>query len=168
MKYAIVVIGASIGGFRALKATLFCFPGNVRLLREIVQHRRADAGDELQGGCARPVTRMPSSRAPSPWRRPTITCCWKPTTTPGRDQAPVYYERPSIDVMFESVAEAMGAGVIGVVLTGTRRARAGGDSASRRPGADRLGSHRVRRRDAGRRRPCSSRKKSGSILSNWL
>jgi two-component system chemotaxis response regulator CheB len=39
---------------------------------------------------------------------------------------PVCYARPSIDVLFEAVADVYGAGVIGVVLTGTNNDGASG------------------------------------------
>ncbi len=127
MKYGIVVIGASLGGLLSLKAILFGLPGNFRLPVAIVQHRNANAGGELQStlqhDCALRVREACEKDAIEPG---TVTLA-----PPGyhllveadhfalSTEAPVYYARPSIDVLFESAAEAMGARVIGVVLTGT-------------------------------------------------
>jgi len=127
MKYGIVVIGASLGGLPALKAILSALPGNFRLPLAIVQHRSADGGDELQfalqDGCA---LRLRTARDKDAIEPGTITL-----SPPNyhllveaehfalSTEAPVYYARPSIDVLFESAADAMGSRVIGVVLTGT-------------------------------------------------
>ena len=48
--------------------------------------------------------------------------------------APVWFSRPSIDVLFESAAEAFGAATIGVVLTGSNEDGAAGSRAIERAG----------------------------------
>jgi two-component system chemotaxis response regulator CheB len=48
--------------------------------------------------------------------------------------APVWFSRPSIDVLFESAAEAFGAATIGVVLTGSNEDGAAGSRAIKRVG----------------------------------
>ncbi len=127
MKYAIVVIGASLGGLRALKAILSALPGNFRLPLAIVQHRSADAGDELQialqDGCALRVREACDKDAIEPGTvtlaPPNYHLLVDADHYALSTQAPVYYARPSIDLLFESAAEAMGARVIGLILTGT-------------------------------------------------
>ncbi len=126
MKYGIVVIGASLGGLRALKAILFALPGNFRLPLAIVQHRSSDAGDELQfalqDGCALRVREACDKDAIEPGTvtlaPPNYHLLVEADHFALSTEAPVYYARPSIDVLFESAAEAMGARAIGVVLTG--------------------------------------------------
>ena len=127
MKYDIVVIGASLGGLRALKSILSVLPGNFRLPLVIVQHRSADAGDELQlalqDGCALRVREACDKDAIAPGSVTLAPPNYHLLVDAGHfalsTEAPEYYARPSINVLFESAAEAMGARVIGVVLTGT-------------------------------------------------
>ncbi len=126
MKYGIVVIGASLGGLRALKAILSALPGNFRLPLAIVQHRNADAGDELQfalqDGCALRVRAACDKDAIEPGivtlAPPNYHLLVEADHYALSTEAPVCYARPSIDVLFESAAETMGSRVIGVILTG--------------------------------------------------
>jgi two-component system chemotaxis response regulator CheB len=142
MKYGIVVIGASLGGLRALKAILSALPGNLRLPLAIVQHRSADAGDELQfalqDGCALRVREASDKDAIEPGTvtlaPPNYHLLVEADHFALSTEAPVYYARPSIDVLFESAAEAMGSRVIGVVLTGTLSDGARGLAAIQRHG----------------------------------
>ena len=48
--------------------------------------------------------------------------------------APVWFSRPSIDVLFESAAEAFGAAAVGIVLTGSNEDGAAGARAIKRAG----------------------------------
>ncbi len=88
MKYAIVVIGASLGGLRALRV------------------REACDKDAIEPGT---VTLAP----------PNYHLLVEADHFALSTEAPVYYARPSIDVLFQSAAEAMGSRAIGVVLSGT-------------------------------------------------
>ncbi len=127
MKYSIVVIGASLGGLRDLKVILSALPGNFPLPLAIVQHHSADAGDELQlvlqDGCALRVREACDKDALEPGTvtlaPPNYHLLVEADHYALSMEAPVHYARPSIDVLFESAAEAMGARVIGVVLSGT-------------------------------------------------
>ena len=55
------------------------------------------------------------------------------------DDAPVSGHRPSVDVLFHSVAEMVGADAVGVILTGMGRDGASGLLAMRQRGARTLG-----------------------------
>ncbi len=127
MKYGIVVIGTSLGGLRALQVILSALPGNFPLPLAIVQHRSADVGNELQfalqNGCALRVREACDKDAIEPGTvtlaPPNYHLLVEADHFALSTEAPVNYARPSIDLLFESAAAAMGSRVIGVVLTGT-------------------------------------------------
>ncbi|HLK57259.1 MAG TPA: chemotaxis protein CheB [Chthonomonadaceae bacterium] len=129
MGFDIVVIGTSTGGLMALEILLSGLPRNFALPIAIVQHRSVDSGEML---CI--ILRRHS-------RLPVLEPHDKEAILPGRvymappdyhlmveegafalsTEGPVSYARPSIDVLFESAADAYRAGVIGVVLTGANQ-----------------------------------------------
>jgi two-component system chemotaxis response regulator CheB len=122
----IVVVGTSFGGLTALQTLLPALPKNFQAPVVIVQHRSREAGSGL---CA-----FLQKNSSLPVREPED----KETIMSGhvylapRDyhllidgesfalsiEAPVEYARPSIDVLFESAADAYLEKVIGVILTG--------------------------------------------------
>jgi two-component system chemotaxis response regulator CheB len=129
MPYRVVVIGASLGGLDAVSTILAALPEGFPLPIVIAQHR----GTVPQA----------DGRLQAIWQRHTalVVCDAedKSPIVPGhvyiapadyhlmidaRDvfalstDGPVLWARPSIDVLFETVAEAYGASVIGVLLTG--------------------------------------------------
>lgn len=142
-----IVIGCSMGGFNALRTVLGGLSANLPAAVIACSHAGTD-GDmemlcELLGShCALPVI---EAREREPVRPATVHLA------PGgyhlmleRDHrfalsvdAPVSYARPSIDVLFASVAEVYGPQAVGVVLTGAnadgaeglRRMRASGSMA---------------------------------------
>lgn len=127
MRCALIVIGASLGGLRALQTVLPALPAGFALPLVVVQHRLPDAGDSLQfvlqESCALPVRevidKMPIEAgtvylAPSGYHLLVEGDHFVLST-----EDPVFLARPSIDALFESAAQAHGAQVVGVVLTGT-------------------------------------------------
>ena len=70
-------------------------------------------------------------------RRPTIICWSRRTEALSlSNEEPVLYSRPSIDVLFETAADAYGPALIGVVLTGANQDGAQGPEGRRaRPAA---------------------------------
>jgi two-component system chemotaxis response regulator CheB len=128
MAYEVVVIGASLGGLEAVSGVLAALPAGFPLPIVIAQHRAAAPSD----GDLSPI-----------WQRHTgLSVCEaedKSPIAPGHvyvapadyhlliesrnlfalsTEGPVLWARPSIDVLFESAAEAYGERVIGVILTG--------------------------------------------------
>jgi two-component system chemotaxis response regulator CheB len=142
MRYGLVVIGASLGGLRALTAILSALPPGFRLPLAVVQHRKPDAGDSLrvvlQASCALPV-RAALDKTPI---EPGVVHVAEPDyhllVEGGHfalsTEESVQYARPSIDVLFETAAESWGGRLIGVVLTGTGRDGALGLAAVQRHG----------------------------------
>ena len=123
----IVVIGASAGGLDALQALLPQLPKEFPWPLIIVQHRRKDSDTSLcaflQGWSSLPVreptdkeTIMPSHvyLAPRDYHLLIEQGSFALST-----EAPVAFARPSINVLFESAADAYREDVIGVILTGT-------------------------------------------------
>ena len=125
--YKAVVVGVSAGGMTALPAILSVLPISFSMPVIIVQHRKEGQKDYLTtylGQRCRlkveeakekyPVSSGRVYLAPSGYhllieRDFTFSLSVDP---------PVHFSRPSIDVLFESAADAYGPELIGVVLTG--------------------------------------------------
>ncbi|MBI2571601.1 MAG: chemotaxis protein CheB [Candidatus Schekmanbacteria bacterium] len=126
----LVVIGASAGGLKALEVILGALPPDFPLPIVIVQHQHASSGDllaQILGGRTGLRVKQADEKeeispgvvyiAPASYHLfieddHTFSLSVGP---------PVSYARPSIDVLFESAADAYGAAVVGVVLTGANR-----------------------------------------------
>jgi two-component system chemotaxis response regulator CheB len=113
----------------ALRALLAALPANFPAALAIVQHRATERNGELAillgQACPLPVgfpldkERILAGRvylAP-----PNYHLLVEGDHFAFSLDAPENYARPSIDVLFESAADACGAGVTGIVLTGTGR-----------------------------------------------
>lgn len=122
-----VVIGASAGAIQALLHILPALPGDFALPVLIVVHvpptRKSELTMLFSGRCALPVREADDKEAIVPG-----TIYFAPpdyhmlvesegTISLSTDEA-VCFSRPSIDVLFETAAEAWGPCVAGVVLTG--------------------------------------------------
>lgn len=127
MNYDLIAIGASWGGLRAVSEILSALPDDFDVAVVVAQHRRNDASDGGLAGILGLRTRLTVRDAED-----------KDPIEPGHIylappdyhllvddrhfalsiDEPVNYARPSIDVLFESVAEAYRERAIGVILTG--------------------------------------------------
>lgn len=130
-----VAIGASAGAVQALLTILPTLPANYPLPVFIAVHVPPDRGNGLvpllQASCALEVVEAEDKETVRPGtvyfappdyhllieRDGGLALSW---------DEPVNYSRPSIDVLFESAADAYGAGLIGVVLTGANNDGAAG------------------------------------------
>ncbi|MGH9945523.1 MAG: chemotaxis protein CheB [Pyrinomonadaceae bacterium] len=128
--FEIVCVGASAGGLAAVQTLLSGLAGDFALPVVIVQHRGRTGGEGLGGflqrHCALPVSEPDDKDeiqsghvyvAPRDYhllvgRREGFALS---------TSAPVNFARPSIDLLFESAADAWGPGALGVVLTGANR-----------------------------------------------
>jgi two-component system chemotaxis response regulator CheB len=124
---SLVAVGGSWGGTAALRTVLRGLGDAFDAPIVVVLHRAARSNDELlerilRDGVARDVCEVDD-------KTPLTPACvfvgpadyhllveegWLALST----DAPVNFSRPSIDVLFESAADAYGAGVVAVVLTG--------------------------------------------------
>jgi two-component system, chemotaxis family, protein-glutamate methylesterase/glutaminase len=122
-----IVIGASLGGLRALRTLLAGLPGSFPLPLAVVLHRPKGTEDLLtpllQAGGALTVGEALDKEPILPGRvyvaPPDYHLLVEPAHFSLSTDEPVHHARPSIDVLFESAAEAFGPNVIGVVLTGS-------------------------------------------------
>lgn len=122
-----IVIGVSTGGVHALAMLLGRLPAGFPIPILIVQHIGAESGD----GLARLLDRQSALRVKEADEQDELA----PATVylaPANyhllvesggilslsADAPVSYARPSVDVLFESAADAFGPQLIGIVLTG--------------------------------------------------
>ena len=123
--FPVVVIGCSWGGLEALSAVLEGIPDELPAAVIVVQHRM-HRPSEL-GALLSQHTRWPVCEADD---KEGVSAGRVYLAPPGyhllvdgdhfalSTEGPVRNSRPSVDVLFESVAEAYGRRVIGVVLTG--------------------------------------------------
>lgn len=138
-----IVIGCSAGGLDALRPLLHALASPVPQAVIVCSHS-GDPGTGLLAALLAPHAHLPVKEARERWPvQPGVIH----VTPPGyhllieRDRhfslsvdAPEHYSRPSIDVLFESAAEAYGARLIGVMLTGASPDGAHGLACIRRRG----------------------------------
>jgi two-component system chemotaxis response regulator CheB len=125
-----VAVGASLGGVDALRVLLAGLPEGFPVPLAIVQHRAADSG-ALEGDSSLPSLLAEVAKLPvvEPTDREEIRpglaylapAGYHMLVEPGflslSIEAPVGFARPSIDVLFESAAEAYGRRLVAVLLT---------------------------------------------------
>ncbi|MBI5142655.1 MAG: chemotaxis protein CheB [Nitrospirae bacterium] len=126
-QFCAVVAGVSMGGVEALRILLGGLPVNFRLPLLIVHHISADSGSDLAkllgARCAIHVKEADEGEAITPGTAYLAPPNYhllveKDGTLALSVDMPVNFARPSVDVLFESAADAFGAGLIGVILTG--------------------------------------------------
>ena len=121
----IVVVGTSAGGLRALEKIIGGLPATYTLPIVVVQHRSKESdafADVMSNLVALPVREAEDKEpivAPGVYLAPPD---YHLMLEPGRlalsTDETVNFSRPSIDVMFESAADAYGSGVVALLLTG--------------------------------------------------
>jgi len=127
MRPAVVVVGTSLGGLHALREILGGLPAGFSIPVVIAQHRVKSGGGDLAGllqaVCPlrvwEPEDKEPLSPGMVYLAPPDYHLLVEPGSLALSTEAPVNHARPSLDVLFESAADAYGEGVIGVVLTGS-------------------------------------------------
>jgi two-component system chemotaxis response regulator CheB len=125
--YDVVVIGASWGGLKAIEQLLAALPAGFPVPIVVAQHRDADAEDQLLAKLLGRHTQLHVADAEdkAPLRPGTVLLSppgYHVYVTEGCVELsvdePVQFARPSIDVLFESAADAYGPRVLGILLTG--------------------------------------------------
>ena len=131
----LVVIGCSWGGLHAVGRVLEALPANFGAAVAIAQHRSADSDGDLlvrvlQARTSLPVREIEDKDAIEDGRiylaPPDYHVLVEPGTFALSVDERVQYSRPSIDVLFESAADAYGPRLVGVVLTGANEDGAAG------------------------------------------
>jgi two-component system chemotaxis response regulator CheB len=126
MQPQLVVIGASLGGMRALAVLLGGIPGDFTVPLTIVQHRATDAVGALsrflQEYSQLPVSEIEDKQPILPAQVYLAPADYHVLIEAGAfalsTEAPILHARPSIDALFESAADVYAAHTIGVILTG--------------------------------------------------
>ncbi|PLZ92143.1 chemotaxis protein CheB [Fischerella thermalis] len=136
MKYQIIVIGTSLGGLEALQVILLGLPKTFPVPIAVVQHRHKDSDDTLRvllQSYTNLVVKEAEDKeeilpgwvylAPADYhlliesKDKTVSQPYFSLST----DVPITYARPSIDVLFETAADAYNQKVIGVLLTGANQ-----------------------------------------------
>jgi two-component system chemotaxis response regulator CheB len=122
----VVVVGTSTGGLAAMQVLLKGLAEEFPWPLVVVQHRSKEPGGELckflrrccRRGVSEPEDKEPMTAGHVYLAPPDYHLLIEKGNFALSTEAPVYFARPSIDVLFESAADAYGGGVVGVVLTG--------------------------------------------------
>jgi two-component system, chemotaxis family, protein-glutamate methylesterase/glutaminase len=125
--YELIAIGTSWGGLQAVSRLLDDLPREVEQPIVVVQHRSPESGDLgleslPQNHTLRIVEDAVDKVALEPLHvylaPPDYHLLVEPGSLALSTEAPVQFARPSIDVLFESAADAYGERAIGIILTG--------------------------------------------------
>ena len=142
MAYELVVVGASWGGMRAINELLSGLPSGFGAAVVIAQHRGVTStgglAHVLERGSRLPVKDADDKEAIRPGCVYLAPADYHLLVEPGAfalsvDEQ-VQYSRPSIDVLFESAADAYGRRAVGILLTGSNDDGAHGLRAIQRRG----------------------------------
>jgi two-component system chemotaxis response regulator CheB len=126
----LIAIGASAGAVDALGQLLPELPARLGAPVLIVVHvppdRRSALPDLFSSSCALATREAEDKTVPDPasvyFAPPDYHLLVERDGTLALSvDEPVHHSRPSIDVLFESVAEAVGAGALGILLSGASR-----------------------------------------------
>ncbi|KOP26406.1 chemotaxis protein [Hapalosiphon sp. MRB220] len=136
MTYKLVVIGTSLGGLEALQVILSGLPKTFPIPIAVVQHRHKSSDDTLRlllQSYSNLIIKEAEDKedilsghvylAPADYHLlidSKDTTAAQPYFSLSTD-APVTYARPSIDVLFETAADAYHQKLIGVLLTGANQ-----------------------------------------------
>jgi two-component system chemotaxis response regulator CheB len=130
-----VVIGASAGGVEALTEILPALPAGLRPALLIVLHLRRERPSLLveifASRCALPVREADDKEPVEPGTVYFAPPDYHMLLEKNHQIAlsadePVYFSRPSIDVLFESAADVYGERLLGIILTGANEDGAAG------------------------------------------
>ena len=136
MRYELIVIGASWGGLGAVGAILARLPRGFSVPMAVAQHRGPSSSDEALAAALAAYSAVPvrSVEDKDPIPDAGVACLapadYHLLVEPGRFalslEEKVRHSRPSIDVLFESAADAYAERLIGLVLTGANADGAAG------------------------------------------
>ena len=132
--YDVIAVGTSWGGLQALSTLLDTLPDEVEPPIVVAQHRSPDSAGGLDEILQRHTRRcVAEAEDKQPLERgrvyvapPDYHLLVEPGSLALSTEEAVQYARPSIDVLFESVADAYGGRAIGIVLTGANEDGAAG------------------------------------------
>ena len=124
--YDLVVVGTSWGGLAALKTLVGALPASFRMAVTLVQHRHKDSDHVLRALLqershlivCEVEDKMPLEEGHIYVAPPDYHTLIEPGHFALSTEAPVRFSRPSIDVTFNSAADAYGHRMVGVVMTG--------------------------------------------------
>ena len=124
--YDLVVVGTSWGGLAALKTLVGALPASFRMAVTLVQHRHKDSDHVLRALLqershlivCEVEDKMPLEEGHIYVAPPDYHTLIEPGHFALSTEAPVRFSRPSIDVTFNSAADAYGHRVVGIVMTG--------------------------------------------------
>jgi two-component system chemotaxis response regulator CheB len=146
----VIAIGASTGGVEALQTLLTAFPADAPAIL-ITQHMpalfTASFANRLDNFCAVTVRQAQDKERVLPGHvyiapggfHLELARSGANYVCRVHDQAPVSGHRPSVDVLFRSVARAAGANSVGIILTGMGKDGAAGLLEMRHAGASTVG-----------------------------
>lgn len=124
--YELIAIGCSMGGMHALEAIFSVLPEEMKVPIVVVQHRYRTSSESLPAFFRRHTKLNVVDALDKQWIYPgnvyLAPADYHLLVDKGElslsVDARVEYSRPSVDVLFESAADAYGPALIGVVLTG--------------------------------------------------
>jgi len=130
----LIVVGCSLGGMRALEKILKKLPQDCRVPIAVAQHRHRRSNEGLPAFLRRSthmnVVDVEDKQCIEPGKVYLAPADYHLLVEKGEfnlsvDEV-VRHSRPSVDVLFESAAEAYGPNLIGIVLTGANEDGAAG------------------------------------------
>jgi two-component system chemotaxis response regulator CheB len=132
--YDLVVVGTSWGGLAALKTLVGALPASFRMAVTLVQHRHKDSDHVLRALLQErsPLIvcevedKMPLEEGHIYVAPPDYHTLVEPGHFALSTEAPVRFSRPSIDVTFNSAADAYAHRAVGIILTGANTDGANG------------------------------------------